>query len=101
MEATGSAELRDVYEQQYSAQGEEGLRYGRWRALGALGKADHVARLAAQLPELPVAVAEVGCGDGVLLQTLAQRGVGETHHGFEISGRAVELASGRPGIDAV
>ncbi|MEJ7714289.1 MAG: hypothetical protein WKF40_00725 [Thermoleophilaceae bacterium] len=78
MESTGSAELRDVYEQQYSAQGEEGMRYGRWRALGARGKADHVARLAAELPERPRTVAEVGCGDGVLLQVLAaRRGGGE------------------------
>jgi len=101
MESTGSAELRDVYEQQYSAQGEEGMRYGRWRALGARGKADHVARLAAELDERPRAVAEVGCGDGVLLQTLAAGGVGESRHGYEISARAVALASGRPGVDSV
>lgn len=101
MEGTGSAELRDVYERQYSAEGEEGARYGRWRALGAQGKADHVVRLAAELPEPPLAVAEVGCGDGVLLEMLAKRGVGEIHHGFEISGRAVEIAAGRPRVDSV
>jgi SAM-dependent methyltransferase len=101
MDATGSAELRDVYEQQYSAGGEDGLRYGRWRALGAEGKAEHVVQLAASLPAPPVAVAEVGCGDGVLLQTLARRGLGSTHEGFEISERAVALAAGRPGIDSV
>jgi SAM-dependent methyltransferase len=101
MDATGSAELRDVYEQQYSAEGDDGERYGRWRALGAVGKAEHVVRLAASLPAPPVSVAEVGCGDGVLLQTLTERGVGDTHEGFEISERAVAFASGRPGIDAV
>ncbi len=46
MEATGSAELRDVYEEQYSADGDDAARYGRWRALCAEGKADHVVRLA-------------------------------------------------------
>lgn len=101
MDTTGSAELRDVYERQYSAEGEEGARYGRWRALGAQGKAGHVVRLAAELPEPPRAVAEVGCGDGVLLEMLAKRGVGEIHHGFEISDRAVEIAAGRPRVDSV
>ena len=66
MEATGSAELRDVYEEQYSADGDDAERYGRWRALCADGKADHVVRLAA-LDHPPRTVAEVGCGDGVLL----------------------------------
>ena len=49
MEATGSAELRDVYEEQYSADGDDAARYGRWRALCAEGKADHVVRLASAL----------------------------------------------------
>ncbi len=101
MEAPGSAELRDVYEGQYSSPEEEGMLYGRWRALGAQGKAAHVERLAARLPAPPRTVIEVGCGDGVLLQTLAERGVGEIHHGFEISDRAVEIARGRPDLASV
>lgn len=101
MEVTGSAELREEYERQYSAEGEDGMRYGRWRELGAHGKADHVIQLAKRLPKPPRTVAEVGCGDGVLLETLAQRGLGESHHGFEISERAVEIARGRPGLDSV
>ncbi|MGI8845705.1 MAG: class I SAM-dependent methyltransferase, partial [Thermoleophilaceae bacterium] len=101
MEATGSAELRDVYEQQYSAVGDDAMLYGRWRALCAEGKADHVARLSGELPHPPRSVAEVGCGDGVLLGCLAERGIGERRDGFEISARAVELASGRPGVSSV
>jgi SAM-dependent methyltransferase len=101
MEATGSAELRDVYERQYSAEGEDAIRYGRWRSLCAEGKADHVARLAAALSDAPRTVAEVGCGDGVLLDALAARGVGKTRHGYEISERAVRSAAGRKGVDSV
>jgi SAM-dependent methyltransferase len=96
---TGSAELRDVYEAQYDASEAHAARAGRWRALCAEGKADHVARLAGPLS--PRSVVEVGCGDGVLLATLAARGIGERRHGFEISERAVELASGRPEIERV
>ncbi|MGI8845316.1 MAG: class I SAM-dependent methyltransferase [Thermoleophilaceae bacterium] len=101
MQATGSAELRDIYEEQYSAEGDDAMLYGRWRALGAEGKADHVARLAGELPHPPRSVAEIGCGDGVLLDCLARRGIGDRRDGFEISARAVELASGRPGVSSV
>lgn len=100
MTATGSAELRDVYEEQYRP-GEDAERNGRWRALCAEGKADHVAELARLLPAPPRTVAEVGCGDGVLLAGLAARGLGERRHGFEISERAVALASTRPEIERV
>lgn len=99
--ATGSAELRDVYEAQYDAAGERAARAGEWRALCAEGKADHVASLASSLPAPPRSLVEVGCGDGVLLGALAARGIGERRHGFEISERAVELASGRPEIERV
>jgi SAM-dependent methyltransferase len=101
MTGTGSAELRDVYEAQYDASDEEARRAGEWRALCAQNKADHVAGLAARLPESPRTVAEVGCGDGVLLSALAARGVGAIRHGFEISERAVALAAGRSEIDRV
>lgn len=101
MEATGSAELRDVYEEQYSAGGDDADRYGRWRALCAEGKADHVERLAAALEVPPRMVAEVGCGDGVLLEMLARRGVGDHHHGYEVSERAVQIAGGRLGANTV
>jgi len=100
MEATGSAPLRDVYEEQYSAGGEDGARYGRWRALCAEGKADHVVRLAAGLDRPPRVVAEVGCGDGVLLELMAGSGLGDAHLGYEISEKAVSIATDRlgPGV---
>jgi SAM-dependent methyltransferase len=101
MEAQGSAALRDVYERQYSAEGDDARLYAAWRMLCARNKADHVARLAAELEHPPAAVAEVGCGDGVLMDAMAERGVGQTRYGYEISERAVGFARGRPGVDGV
>lgn len=97
----GSAELRDVYEGHYTAEGADAALYGGWRELCGEGKADHVADLARLLPEAPRSVVEVGCGDGVLLTLLARRGVGVQRHGYEISERAVEIAAGRPEIERV
>lgn len=96
-----SAELRDDYEDRYDGAHGDPARFGEWRALCAAGKADHVAQLAKALPEPPVSVLEIGCGDGGLLSALAERGVGERREGVDISARAVELASGRPEIAAV
>ena len=101
MSASGSAELRDVYEGHYAAEGADADLYGGWRELCGEGKADHVATLARRLPAPPRTVADVGCGDGVLLSQLAARGVGERLHGFEISERAVAIAAGRPEIERV
>ena len=101
MSASGSAELRDVYEGHYAAEGSDARLYGGWRELCGEGKADHVAALARRLPEPPRTLAEVGCGDGVLLTLLARRGLGDRRHGFEISERAVAIAAGRPEIERV
>ncbi|HYI38056.1 MAG TPA: class I SAM-dependent methyltransferase [Thermoleophilaceae bacterium] len=101
MQATGSAELRDVYEEQYSADGDDAARYGRWRALCADGKADHVVRLAGALGEPPRRIAEVGCGDGVLLELMERRGLGDEHRGYEISEKAVTIAGDRLGAGVV
>ncbi len=89
-----------MYEEQYSAAGDDADRYGRWRALCAQGKAEHVLRLAGGLDRPPASVAEVGCGDGVLLELMARRGIGHSHHGYEISERAVTIAGDRlgPGV---
>ncbi len=43
-------------------------------------------------------VAEIGCGDGAVLEELGRRGVGREHVGMDISSSAVALAAGRPGI---
>lgn len=97
--AAEDIELRDVYERQYSAQGDDARRYGAWRELCAAGKADHVVELIRSLPSPPRPIAEVGCGDGVLLAQLARRAVGEARHGFDVSERAVAYAADRPEID--
>jgi len=96
-----SAALRDVYEDQYSAPPGEAELYGRWRALCAQGKADHVAELSRALSSPPSTVVEVGCGDGSLLSALAERGVGKVRHGFEISEKAVAFAASREHVDRV
>ena len=100
MSAGRSAELREVYEGHYAAEGAKAELYGGWRELCGEGKADHVAELVRRLPP-PRTVAEVGCGDGVLLTLLARRGVGERRQGYEISERAVAIAAGRPEIERV
>lgn len=97
--AAESDKLRQVYEEQYSAEGDDALRYGAWRELCAAGKADHVVELIAALPQPPRTIAEVGCGDGVLLTQLARRGVGERRDGFDISERAASFAATRPEVD--
>ena len=81
----------------------EGERLGRWRALGARGKAAHVEALLAGAGLHPRAVVEIGCGDGALLAALAARGVGEALDGFELSEEAAALARGRavPGVRRV
>jgi SAM-dependent methyltransferase len=96
----GSNELRDVYEAQYAAEGDDARRYGAWRELCAAGKADHVAELVRALPRPPRTLVEVGCGDGVLLTQLARRGVGERRDGFDISERAASFAAARPDVGA-
>ena len=96
----GSNELRDVYEAQYAAEGDDARRYGGWRELCAAGKADHVAELVRALPLPPATIAEVGCGDGVLLTQLARRGLGERRDGFDISERAAASAATRAEVDS-
>ena len=54
------------------------------------------ARLCAQAGLRPGALVEIGCGDGALLAALAERGLGDTLDGFELSGPAAELARRRP-----
>jgi SAM-dependent methyltransferase len=100
------AELARFYERAYSAAGsDEGALYARWRALGATAKADHVIALCARAGVWaggqPVSTLEVGCGDGALLCELRRRGFGGRLTGVEIARAAVEIARGRPEIDAV
>src|SRR5471032_2995588 len=71
-----SAELVRFYDEAYSHDQASASVYSRWRALGAVGKADHVTALCARAGVRPAATIEVGCGDGALLCELRRRGFG-------------------------
>jgi SAM-dependent methyltransferase len=92
------AEVRAFYETAYGGSDAEGLRYARWRALSAFGKADHVEKLLRRSGLEHRTIADIGCGDGALIRELQARGVGAEHTGFEISRSALEIArSSTPG----
>jgi SAM-dependent methyltransferase len=95
------AELVSFYDDAYSKEPREAALYARWRALGAVGKADHVLALCARAGLAPRSTLEVGCGDGALLSELYRRQFGGRLSGVEITQAAVEIARARPEIDAV
>ncbi len=99
--AAGAAELTRFYEQAYTTDPQRSSEYARWRALGALGKADHVIELCRRAGVAPASTLEVGCGDGALLCELGRRGFGGRLSGVEISDAAVAIARERPQIDSV
>ncbi len=96
-----STQLVRFYEAAYSRAPADAALYARWRALGAIGKADHVASLCARVGVSPASTLEVGCGDGALLCELHGRGFGGRLSGVEISEAAVSIARERPQLDAV
>jgi SAM-dependent methyltransferase len=100
-----SATLKRFYEDAYTRDPREAQRYARWRALGALGKADHVIALCSRagvwVGGHPSTTLEVGCGDGALLCELHARGFGGTLAGLEITEAAVAIAAARPQIESV
>jgi SAM-dependent methyltransferase len=96
-----AAQLARFYEEAYSPDPARAAHYGRWRALGAIGKADHVTALCERAGVRPASTLEVGCGDGALLCELGQRGFGGRLSGVEISDAAVAIARRRRQIDAV
>jgi SAM-dependent methyltransferase len=99
------AELVRFYDDAYSSDPSTGLLYARWRALGAVGKADHTLALCARAGLWagghPINTLEVGCGDGALLSELHRRDFGGRLAGVEITQAAVALARARPEIDSV
>ena len=95
------AALVRFYEDAYSHEAQESALYARWRALGAVGKADHVIALCARAGVRPSSTLEVGCGDGALLCELRSRGFGGRLAGVEISDAAVAIARARTAIDSV
>jgi SAM-dependent methyltransferase len=96
-----SAALVRFYDAAYSQDPAAAARYARWRALGALGKADHVVALCEHAGAQPASTLEVGCGDGALLCELRGRGFGGALSGVEITEAAVAIARSRAEIDAV
>jgi SAM-dependent methyltransferase len=95
------AELASFYDKAYSLEPGQSALYARWRALGAVGKADHVIALCERAGVRPASTLDVGCGDGALLCELHRRGFGGRLSGVEITQAAVAIARGRAEIDAV
>jgi SAM-dependent methyltransferase len=96
-----SAALVRFYDDAYSRDPAEAAVYARWRALSAVGKADHVTRLCSRAGIEPTSTLEVGCGDGALLSELHRRGFGGRLAGVEITQAAVDIAGSRGEIDSV
>jgi SAM-dependent methyltransferase len=98
-------ELVRFYDEGYTRDPAEAARYARWRALGAVGKADHVLELCSRAGLWagghPINTLEVGCGDGALLSELHRRSFGGRLTGVEITQAAVDIARERPEIDSV
>ncbi len=95
------AALVRFYDDAYAQQPADAELYGRWRALGAVGKADHVIALCARGGVTAANTLEVGCGDGALLCELHRRGFGGQLAGVEITEAAVEIARTRTEIGSV
>jgi SAM-dependent methyltransferase len=96
-----SDDLLAFYADAYTSDPARGELGGRWRALGAVGKADHVLTLLRRARLRPQSVLDIGCGDGALLSELQRRGLAGRLEGVEIVEAAAQLARSRPGIDAV
>ncbi len=100
-----SASFAAFYDAAYAQAPADAALYSRWRALGAVGKAEHVIALCARAGVAagghPINTLEVGCGDGALLCELHRRGFGGTLSGVEITQAAVEIARSRPEIESV
>ena len=103
-----SAALVRFYDAAYTQDQAAAARYAGWRALGALGKADHVIALCerahiwdARPGGNPINTLEVGCGDGALLCELHRRGFGGALSGVEITEAAVAIARSRDAISSV
>jgi SAM-dependent methyltransferase len=94
-------DLIGFYDEAYTADPEQAAAGGRWRALGAHGKADHVISLCERAGLRPQRTLEVGCGDGALLCELHARSFGGALSGVEITEAAVVIARERKQIESV
>ncbi len=93
-------QLAGFYEETYTREPRDAAQGARWRALSAVGKAEHVIALC-KAGLQPQSTLEVGCGDGAVLSALHARGFGGRLAGVEIAQGAVEIARGRAEIDTV
>ncbi|HST56505.1 MAG TPA: class I SAM-dependent methyltransferase [Solirubrobacteraceae bacterium] len=93
-------ELVKFYDKAYTMDPAGAQLYARWRALGAIGKADHVVKLCTRAGVRPTRTLEIGCGDGALLSELSTRAFGGRLAGVEITEAAVAIARDRPEIDS-
>ena len=100
-----STQFVAFYDAAYAQAPADAALYSRWRALGAVGKAEHVialcARAGVSAGATPINTLEVGCGDGALLCELRRRGFGGALSGVEITQAAVEIARSREEIQSV
>jgi SAM-dependent methyltransferase len=94
-------QLVRFYDEGYTQTPSQAALYARWRALGAIGKADHVLDLCSRAGLRAASTLEVGCGDGALLSELHRRDFGGRQSGVEITQAAVAIARTRPEIDSV
>ncbi len=94
-------DLVRFYDDAYAKEPAQARLYARWRALGAVGKADHAIALCSRAGVRVASVLEVGCGDGALLSELHRRGFAERLCGVEITQAAVAIARDREEIDSV
>jgi SAM-dependent methyltransferase len=99
------AALTRFYDDAYTQDPARAALYSRWRALGAVGKAEHVIALCNRsglwAGGQPSSTLEVGCGDGALLCELHARGFGGALSGVEITQAAVDIARVRGQLASV
>src|SRR4029078_1300065 len=76
-------EARRFYEAAYS-KGIDGETHGRWRDLTAIPKADEGLELARAAGLQVSPIAEIGCGDGAVLERLSTRRFGRERVGYDI-----------------
>ena len=57
-----AAELVRFYDESYSREGADAQLYASWRALSAVGKANHVVALCERAGRSARTIVEVGCG---------------------------------------
>ncbi len=93
--------LAPFYEETYTRDPAASARGARWRALSAVGKAEHVVALCRGAGIEPSSTLEVGCGDGAVLSALHNLGFGGRLAGVEIARGAVEIARSRAEIETV